>query len=288
MQAASSALRYLSVIALAVALLFLAQIVSSWSGPTANPPENNVDAPLNVGPVDQIKDAALGVNALAVFGNALLQHDAYLNWGTEAGESGYGIRDNAGTLEFKNQGAAWESLQSLIFAYCGEGGCGGAGGASLGEWESKSANTVYQASTDGILIASYAASDSQFFLNVLTGSSNPPTTYRGRSACVTEAGSWQSTCNITVPVRSGEYYKVTTQNSGTKLALYWVPLIGGGDETSYTLGGWYVTSSQYCPSIPNPLTGGQSCPSGYTARVLVTALCNASDPSARAVYLCVK
>jgi len=43
---------------------------AAWVGPTATPPDGNVSAPIHVGAVDQIKDGGLGVNSLAVFGNA--------------------------------------------------------------------------------------------------------------------------------------------------------------------------------------------------------------------------
>lgn len=36
----------------------------------------------------------------------------YLNFNTVVGSSGYGIRDNAGTMEFKNSGGAWTSFGS--------------------------------------------------------------------------------------------------------------------------------------------------------------------------------
>lgn len=39
-----------------------------------------------------------------------LDAGAYINWGATAGETGYGIRDNAGALEFKNSGGAWAEL----------------------------------------------------------------------------------------------------------------------------------------------------------------------------------
>ena len=42
----------------------------------------------------------------------------YLNWGATQGSTGYGIRDNAGTIECKNSGGAW--------AACAGGGGGGA------------------------------------------------------------------------------------------------------------------------------------------------------------------
>lgn len=34
----------------------------------------------------------------------------YLNWGSLSGSTGYGIRDNAGTMEFKNQAGSWAAI----------------------------------------------------------------------------------------------------------------------------------------------------------------------------------
>ena len=42
---------------------------AAWVGPVSAPPDSNVDAPINVGAIDQIKDGGLGVDSLAVFGN---------------------------------------------------------------------------------------------------------------------------------------------------------------------------------------------------------------------------
>ena len=95
-------------------------------------------APINVGNVDQVKNAGLGVNALAVFGNSLLGgstgSNAYLNFGATSGTNGYGIRDNAGAMEFKNSGDTsgtkngWYTLQETVFNLCSSGGCGGGSG----------------------------------------------------------------------------------------------------------------------------------------------------------------
>jgi alpha-tubulin suppressor-like RCC1 family protein len=43
-------------------------------------------------------------------GNILQAASAYHNFGTTVGSSGYGIRDNAGTMEFKNSGGGWTAL----------------------------------------------------------------------------------------------------------------------------------------------------------------------------------
>ena len=98
------------IVLIAIALLFLASVVASWTGPTASPPSGNVPAPVNVGSTDQVKDASLGVNGLAVFGNAIVQASSYLNWGTTAGSAGYGFRDNGGTMQARNSGGAWSNI----------------------------------------------------------------------------------------------------------------------------------------------------------------------------------
>ena len=114
-------------IALSIASFILGTIsvgiVYAWSGPTAAPPNSNVAAPINVGSTDQVKNGGLGVNSLAVFGNSLFGgsagSNAYLNFGATSGSSGYGIRDNAGTLEFKNDGGSWASLQTTVYNLVG-------------------------------------------------------------------------------------------------------------------------------------------------------------------------
>lgn len=49
---------------------------------------------------------------------------SYFTWGAP-GVSGYGIRDNAGTLEFKNSGGSWASLNTIMSNFCASGGCSG-------------------------------------------------------------------------------------------------------------------------------------------------------------------
>jgi hypothetical protein len=105
------------------AIVFIgASIVIAWTGPSSAPPDGNVDAPLNVGTTDQIKNGGLGVNALAVFGNAIVSGvSRYLNFGTTVGTAGYGIRDNNGIMEFKDSGGAWQSATSTIQSFFAAG-----------------------------------------------------------------------------------------------------------------------------------------------------------------------
>lgn len=100
------------------AILFTGlSIAIAWTGPASAPPNGNVAAPINTGTTNQVKDGGLSVDALAVFGNAILSGTSrYLNFGTTVGTSGYGIRDNAGTMEFKNSGGTWTSIPSSVSA----------------------------------------------------------------------------------------------------------------------------------------------------------------------------
>lgn len=98
-------------------------IIFAWSGPGAGvtPPDGNVSAPVNVGTSAQIKNGALGVNSLAVYGNTLLGgsagSNAYLNFGATAGGTGYGFRDNNGTMEYRDAAASgWSSFTGLVSA----------------------------------------------------------------------------------------------------------------------------------------------------------------------------
>ena len=107
-------------------ILFSALTAAAWTGPSSSPPNNNVSAPLNVGTLSQVKNGNIGVNGLAVYGNSLLDWNVngggtltYLNFSDLTSNpltqsSGYGIRDNAGTLEFKNSGGSWQSLQAIV------------------------------------------------------------------------------------------------------------------------------------------------------------------------------
>ena len=123
---------HLRTVALSIFFFILGTVsigfVYAWSGPPHEgvcsdppcPPGGNVAAPINVGTTNQVKDGGLSLNTLAVFGNSLFGgaagSNAYLNFGDTSGVNGYGIRDKDGTLEFKNDGGTWGSLQTIICA----------------------------------------------------------------------------------------------------------------------------------------------------------------------------
>ncbi|PWT76010.1 MAG: hypothetical protein C5B46_01900 [Proteobacteria bacterium] len=118
-------------------LLSVPVLALAWTGPTAAPPGNNVDTPINTGTTPQVKNSGLSVNGFANFGNAtfagsnfLAGSSRYLNFGVDTTNAttlwnttlanGYGIRDSAGTLEFRNSGGSWASLQSTINGLVGQ------------------------------------------------------------------------------------------------------------------------------------------------------------------------
>jgi hypothetical protein len=49
--------------------------------------------------------------------NVALDASGYLNFGTTTGTSGYGFRDNSGTLEFKNSGGVWNSVNTATVGH---------------------------------------------------------------------------------------------------------------------------------------------------------------------------
>ena len=51
---------------------------------------------------------------LDVAGNIGLDASGYINWGDTDGTSGYGFRDNAGTMEYKNSAGSWTSLSGGV------------------------------------------------------------------------------------------------------------------------------------------------------------------------------
>jgi hypothetical protein len=96
--------------------LFLALPLAAltWTGPTGIPPAANVEAPINVSLTNQFKPGTIGANALNIYGSA-----QYLNFGTIVGAAGFGMRNNAGTIELKNTGGAWGPLYSSQWGSAG-------------------------------------------------------------------------------------------------------------------------------------------------------------------------
>lgn len=100
-------------------------------------------------------------------------------------------------------------------------GAGGISGA-LGAWASKSVNTVYQAETDGFVLAFDPTTHETSNIEGYTDGNNPPTTIRQRSYLFQSLqGSRAFIANITMLVKKGDYWKVTSNITPT---ISWIPM----------------------------------------------------------------
>lgn len=71
-----------SLLLLLVGFIFAAGLqyaAAAWTNPTASPPNNNTPPPVNVGTVDQVKDAGLSVNTLYVDGQSSFANTLDMN-----------------------------------------------------------------------------------------------------------------------------------------------------------------------------------------------------------------
>jgi len=109
------------------------------------------------------------------------------------------------------------------------------GGGGLGDWARKEFNTVYQAETDGFVVAYNVWTTTSWGYNPYGGEiegytdeNNPPTTLRIKNSEVSgQVYSRELIASITMPVKKGHYWKVTktsyagTDNGGV---VWWIPL----------------------------------------------------------------
>ncbi len=179
------------------AILFIgASLVVAWTGPSSAPPSGNVSAPVNIGSTDQVKNAGLSVNALAVFGNAILSGASrYLNFGTTAGASGYGIRDNAGTIEAKNNGGNWASI---ALPTCANNGATLQWNASSQSWQCVEPNTTFTVSTSANNLNLYTIAGSPTNAGAYTVTINPNVTVGSAniSTAALVSGNWPAGTSV--------------------------------------------------------------------------------------------
>jgi hypothetical protein len=94
-------------------------------------------------------------------------------------------------------------------------------GKELGDWDSKSLDTVYQAATDGFVVVISESNGQARAFAIYSDGSNPPTTMRAYQSQIAAQGAVSFMC----PIRSGDYYKVYVGSGTTYLTtVYWIPL----------------------------------------------------------------
>lgn len=135
-----------------------------------------------------------------------------------------GLTAASATFYVKNEGAGPSSYIDGISITTGDAKFGTTSNFS---WAAKSANTVYQAASDGFVVVSSSNLATNFAIHTIySDASNPPTTVRAINGGVTNGnatGLWQS---VTVPIKKGDYWKAdNTGSSGSPTVyLWWVPL----------------------------------------------------------------
>lgn len=94
----------------------------------------------------------------------------------------------------------------------------------LGGWASKSIDTIYQASTDGLVVVMIVQNDATGMVDGFTDGSNPPTTQR----CSVYVATGDAGCgSFTMPVKKGDYWEVNDDVNAinvSSLTIYWIPL----------------------------------------------------------------
>jgi hypothetical protein len=89
----------------------------------------------------------------------------------------------------------------------------------LGAWQSCSQGSVYQAATDGFVVAYDYWEGQGGYVNGITDSSSNPTTMR-----IQNGGPSTNAAGINMPVRKGDYWKVTITSGGWYPHVFWIPL----------------------------------------------------------------
>lgn len=123
--------------------LLAATALQAWTGPTATAPGNNVDAPINVGTTDQVKNGGISMNSLAVFGSSYIQNKLGIgqaspvvaldvNGSIKLGNGGELCQViSAGALRYNSSTNAMEYCNGSAWGAVGGGGGGVPSGAVI-------------------------------------------------------------------------------------------------------------------------------------------------------------
>jgi len=117
-------------------------------------------------------------------------------------------------------------------------------GLSFGEWEVKSDDTIYHATSDGLVVVEKPNDGGSGDIIGLTDGDSDPSTVRVRAGW----SDFARGAGFTMPVKKDDYWK--TQNA---LNIYWIPIVSGGSS-----GG----SPNNCEWVTVGINEDVICPSG--------------------------
>lgn len=189
-------------------VLCTTQIISAWTGPTSTPPNANADAPLNIGSTSQTKLGALGAYGLFLTGTS----PQYINFSSTLGSTGFGLRNNGGTIEYKNSGGSWSTLGSS-------------------QWTTSGSNIYYN--TGDVRIGSTDSPEEKLHVtgNILQDNSN---TLRAKnSAGTVETWMWPRWVDNATYMNMGNGGLFIRSNSGAhRFTITSTGLVGVGSDTT--------------------------------------------------------
>ncbi|MFA4941826.1 MAG: hypothetical protein WC582_04530, partial [Patescibacteria group bacterium] len=117
---------------------------------------------------------------LDINGNLGLTAGQYINWDETDGENGYGIKDNSGTLQFKNSGGSWADIAGTTWSTSGSDINYTAGNIGVGTTTPYSRLSVWGDGTNPIFEAVDSASSTKMVIlnngRVGVGTVNPVAT----------------------------------------------------------------------------------------------------------------
>jgi len=90
-------------------------------------------------------------------------------------------------------------------------------GVGFGSWLARAAATVYQAATDGFVVAYAQNVGAGSYVTILSDGANPPTTIR-----VNAAGGGAVNSSAMCPVRKDDYWRANL--TGGNQVVYWIPV----------------------------------------------------------------
>lgn len=153
---------------------------------------------------------------------------------------GWGVQQNIwSNTNIGDTGGSETRPKNINVLYCINtvegGGAGGGGGLALGDWDTRAENINYLAATDGIVITrGSGVAHGWGYVSGYTDSSNPSTILRARNGSgYVDVGGGAS---IAMPVKSGDYWRVTRAGNIGALAVYWIPLNNSGGSSLWTAG----------------------------------------------------
>lgn len=122
-----------------------------------------------------------------------------------------------GEVYYKRLGSFYNDASSNIITVSNDNNVYASG---YGAWTSKSASVTYQALTDGIVVG-YITGDTAGTSTIYgyTDSASAPTTVRVKANYLASA---LEASSFTMPVKKGDYYKVTCSTNGT-FVMFWLP-----------------------------------------------------------------